>query len=238
MTRALKEDAYDPDGARKLLDEAGVKDLKLKVWAMPVARAYDPDRQGQREMIKADFAKIGVDADRVNPLDDFLRRSSAKDHDGAVLLGWTRRQWRPGQFSGALAELRSGRRQEPGRMVQPALRGPHRKAKVTTDPAERARPLQEAQAIFKEEAPWATLAHSLDTVAMSKQVKNYRIDAFGAHRFDKVDLADSGGKRCTHFPLAFGAALGSTYSKLSRRRLSQGRHRTRRAGGSAGGLSL
>ena len=65
-----------------------------------------------------------------------------------------------------------------------------RKAKVTTDPAERARLYREAQAIFKEQAPWATLAHSLDSVAMSKRVKNYRIDAFGAHRFDKVDLAD------------------------------------------------
>ena len=55
-------DAYDPDGAKKLLDEAGVKDLKLKVWAMPVARAYNPDGKKSAEMIKADFARIGVEA--------------------------------------------------------------------------------------------------------------------------------------------------------------------------------
>ena len=57
-------------------------------------------------------------------------------------------------------------------------------------PGRAGRLYREAQAIFKEQAPWATLAHSLDSVAMSKRVKNYRIDAFGAHRFDKVDLAD------------------------------------------------
>ena len=33
------DDAYDPEGAKKLLDEAGIKDLKLKLWAMPVARS-------------------------------------------------------------------------------------------------------------------------------------------------------------------------------------------------------
>ena len=45
----LKDDAHDPDAARKLLDEAGVTSLEMKLWAMPVARPYAPIRVGQRK---------------------------------------------------------------------------------------------------------------------------------------------------------------------------------------------
>ncbi len=35
---AIEDDAYDPDAAKKMLEAAGVKDLKMKIWAMPVQR--------------------------------------------------------------------------------------------------------------------------------------------------------------------------------------------------------
>ncbi|MGO4840497.1 ABC transporter substrate-binding protein, partial [Rhizobiaceae sp. 2RAB30] len=38
--KAIEDDKYDPEAAKKMLEEAGVKDLSMKVWAMPVSRPY------------------------------------------------------------------------------------------------------------------------------------------------------------------------------------------------------
>ena len=62
--------------------------------------------------------------------------------------------------------------------------------RMTADVAERTGLYEQAQVIFKREAPWATIAHSIVFMPMSDRVRNYRMDPLGAHRFDGVDLAD------------------------------------------------
>ena len=42
--------------------------------------------------------------------------------------------------------------------------------------------------IFKEEAPWATIAHSVVFMPMRKEVRGYKIDPFGGHVFYGVSL--------------------------------------------------
>jgi dipeptide transport system substrate-binding protein len=42
--------------------------------------------------------------------------------------------------------------------------------------------------IFHEQAPWATIAHSVVFMPMSTKVKNYKMNPLGSHRFDGVDL--------------------------------------------------
>jgi dipeptide transport system substrate-binding protein len=184
------DDAYDPDGAKKLLDDAGIKDLKLKLWAMPVARPYNPDGRKTADMIKADFARIGVEATIVTfDWGDYLHRSSAKDRDGAVLLGWTGDNGDPDDFLAQLLSCDAVGTANRAEWCNQGFQDLIVKAKATTDPAARADLYRQAQAIFKAEAPWATLAHSLATVAMSRKVTGYILDAFGEHRFDTVDLA-------------------------------------------------
>ena len=34
----IQDDPYDPEAAKKALEDAGVTDLKMKIWAMPVQR--------------------------------------------------------------------------------------------------------------------------------------------------------------------------------------------------------
>ncbi|MGB0084319.1 MAG: ABC transporter substrate-binding protein, partial [Rhodomicrobiaceae bacterium] len=87
---AVKDDPYDPAAAKKLLEEAGVKNLKMKIWAMPVQRPYNPNARRMAELIQADFAKVGVEAEIVSyEWGEYLKLSKDKNHDGAVLLGWT-----------------------------------------------------------------------------------------------------------------------------------------------------
>ena len=62
---AVEDDPYDPEAARKILEEEGVTDLSMNIWAMPVQRPYNPNARRMAELIQNDWAQIGVDARRV-----------------------------------------------------------------------------------------------------------------------------------------------------------------------------
>ena len=61
-------------------------------------------------------------------------------------------------------------------------------AKQVSDVAERTKLYEEAQVIFKEEAPWATIAHSIVFKPVRKEVTGFKIDPFGGHIFYGVDI--------------------------------------------------
>src|SRR5262249_7258910 len=95
----VEDDAYDPDAAKKMLQDAGVSSLSMKLWAMPVSRPYMLNARRAAELIQADFAKVGVTAEIVT-MDwaEYLNKSKAKDRDGAVMLGWTGDNGDPDNF--------------------------------------------------------------------------------------------------------------------------------------------
>ena len=187
---AVVDDGYDPDAAKKMLDEAGVKDLKMKVWAMPVQRPYNPNARRMAELIQADFAKVGVEVEIVSyEWGEYLKRSSEKDRDGAVLLGWTGDNGDPDNFLAVLLGCDAVGGANRAQWCNQPFEDLIQKAKITSDQAERTKLYEEAQVAFKEQAPWATIAHSLVTMPMSHKAKGYKMDPLGAHRFDGVDLA-------------------------------------------------
>src|SRR3546814_16273866 len=51
---AVKDDPYDPEAAKKLLEEAGVTDLQPSVWAMPGKRPYTPNDRRMDGLIRGD----------------------------------------------------------------------------------------------------------------------------------------------------------------------------------------
>ena len=63
-------------------------------------------------------------------------------------------------------------------------------AKRTNSVAERTKLYEQAQVIFKEEAPWFTIDHSVVYMPMSKNVIDYKLSPFGRHQFDGVDLKE------------------------------------------------
>jgi dipeptide transport system substrate-binding protein len=62
------------------------------------------------------------------------------------------------------------------------------KAKVVSDAAERTKIYEQAQLVFKEQAPWVTIAHSIVYMPVRKEVMDYKIDPFGGHIFYGVDI--------------------------------------------------
>ena len=63
-------------------------------------------------------------------------------------------------------------------------------AKASSDQAERTKLYEEAQVIFKREAPWATIDHSVGFTPISKKVTGFVMDPLGIHRFEGVDIAE------------------------------------------------
>lgn len=190
---AIKDDAYDPEAAKKLLEEAGVKDLSMEIWAMPVQRPYMPNARRAAEMMQADFAKVGVKVEIVSyEWGEYLKKSMEPGRKGAVIVGWTGDNGDPDNFLSVLLSCASA---EPG--------GANRafwcnkefsdllaKAKTATDHEERVKLYEEAQVIFKDQAPWATLAHSTQYVPMTKNVTGFVQSPLGDYVFDTVDLTE------------------------------------------------
>ncbi|MDS7594123.1 ABC transporter substrate-binding protein [Agrobacterium tumefaciens] len=189
----IKDDPYDPEAAKKLLEEAGVKDLSMKIWAMPVQRPYMPNARRTAELLQSDFAKVGVKVEIVSyEWGEYLKKSMEPGRDGAVILGWTGDNGDPDNFLSVLLSCASA---QPG--------GANRafwcnqefsdlltKAKQTSDVAERTKLYEQAQVIFKDQAPWATLDHSTQYVPMRKNVTGFQMSPLGDFVFDTVDIAE------------------------------------------------
>ncbi len=186
---AVQDYPYDPAAAKKLLAKAGVSGLKTNIWAMPVQRPYNPNARRMAELIQADWAKVGVDAKIVSfEWGEYLKRSKKGEHD-TVLLGWTGDNGDPDNFLfvllGCEAAKDSANR---ARWCHQPFEDLLLAAKATADVAERTKLYEKAQVIFKEEAPWVTIAHSIVFKPVRKEVVDFRIDPFGGHVFYGVDL--------------------------------------------------
>jgi dipeptide transport system substrate-binding protein len=187
----VQDDPYDPDASKKMLDEAGVSGLKMKIWAMPVQRPYNPDARKMAELIQADFSKVGVEVEIVSyEWGEYLERSKAKDRDGAVLLGWTGDNGDPDNFLAVLLGCSAVGGSNRAQWCYQPFEDLIQKAKVLPNNDAREPVYREAQVIFKEQAPWATIAHSVVFMPMSKKVMNYKMDPLGSHRFDGVDITE------------------------------------------------
>ena len=188
---AIEDDPYDPDAARAMLEEAGISDLSMKVWAMPVTRPYNPNARRMAELIQADFANIGVTVEIVSyEWGEYLKKSRELDRDGAILLGWTGDNGDPDNFLATLLSCAAVENSNRAQWCHEPYDKIVTEAKQTLDKDERTRLYEEAQVIFKEQAPWATIAHSLVFMPMSKNVQGYIMDPLGGHWFDGVDLTE------------------------------------------------
>jgi dipeptide transport system substrate-binding protein len=187
----IEDDAYDPAAAKAMLEAEGVTDLKMKVWAMPVSRPYNPNARRMAEMIQADFAAVGVDAEIVSyEWGEYLDRIKPVDRDGAILLGWTGDNGDPDNFLAYLLGCDAVGENNYAQWCNEEYNALVHEAKTRSDQAARAALYRQAQEIFKNEAPWATIAHSVVFMPMHNNVKGYIMDPLGIHSFEGVDIEE------------------------------------------------
>jgi dipeptide transport system substrate-binding protein len=189
---ATKAYPYDPARAKKLLAEAGyAKGFSTDIWAMPVARPYNPNARRMAEMIQADWAAIGVKAKIVTyEWGEYLKRSIKNSEHTTILLGWTGDNGDPDNFLHVLLGCDGAKKGgiNLARWCYKPFDDLITQAKRTPDVKKRTALYEKAQVVFKAQAPWATIAHSIVFKPMRKNVVDFRIDPFGGHDFYGVDL--------------------------------------------------
>ena len=188
---SLLGDFHSVDRAKELLAEAGVKDLKVKLLATRSPRPYSPNSAEVGVMISRDLAKVGVQATLSVPdqLGDYFRQSTAKDRDGAVVIGWTSDNGDPDNFLSLLFSCAAVGSSNRAQWCDEDLSKLLDKARVASDPAQRLALYSQAQQMIGDKAPIIAIAHSLVAVPMSKKVTGFMADPLGHHNFEGVDIA-------------------------------------------------
>lgn len=186
---ALQDFRHDPERARELLAEAGYPNgFALDVWAMPVSRPYNPNARKMAELIQDDLRQIGVNVRIVSfEWRDFLRRLRLGEHD-SVLLGWSGDLNDADNFLSPLlscAALRNGSNR--ALWCNETFDQLLADARATRDNATRDSLYEQAQILFKEQAPWLTIAHSTQYLAARQSIVGLRQSASGGVYFQQAE---------------------------------------------------
>jgi dipeptide transport system substrate-binding protein len=187
----VKDYPYDPEAAKKLLAAAGLANgFETDLWAMPVQRPYNPNARRVGELMQADLAKVGIKATIVSyEWGEYRKRLQNGDHQMAQ-IGWTGDNGDPDNFLHVLlgcdgAKVGGG---NTAKWCYKPFNDLIIEAEHTTDIEKRTDLYRKAQVIFKEEAPWFTIAHSIQFKPVRKEVVGFKLSPFGGHEFYGVDL--------------------------------------------------
>jgi len=188
---AIEADVYDPEEAKRILEEAGVTDLTTDIWAIPVSRPYNPNGQRMAELIQADWAAVGVTANIVTyEWTEYRERGKLEDRKGPFMIGWTGDNGDPDNFFATLFSCSAIGVSNYSSWCNDEFEATIQAAKATSDQEERTALYTKAQEIFKAEEPAMTIAHSKVFMPMKKTVLNYVMSPLGSHSFKDVDVQE------------------------------------------------
>ena len=144
---------------------------------MPVQRPYNPNAKRIAELMQADLAKVGVKAEiKTFEWGEYRKRMQAGEHQMGM-LGWTGDNGDPDNFLAVLLGCEAAKTN--GSNVAKFCHQPFedliQKAKTVTKPAERDALYKQAQVIFKEQAPWFTIAHAVQLKPVRKEVVDFKL---------------------------------------------------------------
>jgi dipeptide transport system substrate-binding protein len=191
--KAIKDDPYDPAAAKKLLADAGYPNgFTTDLWAMPVQRPYNPNARRIAELMQADLAKVGVTAEiKSFEWGEYRKRMQNGEHQSGM-LGWTGDNGDPDNFLAVLLGCDAAKSN--GSNVSKWCYQPFedliQKAKTTSNQKQRTELYEKAQVIFKEQAPWFTIAHAVQLKPVRKEVIDFKLSPFGRHTFYGVDIKE------------------------------------------------
>lgn len=187
----VKDDVFDPVLAKQLLKEAGLADgFSTDLWVMSVTRPHNPNPLLMGQMMQADLAAIGVKAEIKSPdWAEYAERMAHGEH-AMGLYGWSNGQGDPDAFFYGLLSCEVA--QSNGPNMAKFCHKPYddlvRRARTIADPTLRIPLYEEAQRIFKEQAPWMTIAHSKQQIVIRNEVENFRLSPFAGIRFYGVEI--------------------------------------------------
>lgn len=187
--RQVKDYEYSPEKARALLAKAGHPNgFETTLWALPVQRPYNPNGAQAAELIQADLAKVGIRTRIVKyEWAEYLKRAKAGESD-IGMFGWNGDNGDPDNFLATLLSCAAVGSSNYSQWCNKEYDELINKARQTTRPAERTKLYEKAQEVFKREAPWVPMAHSVVVQPMLKNVEGFRMSPFAIAQFYGVSL--------------------------------------------------
>ncbi|MFK0086733.1 ABC transporter substrate-binding protein [Pseudomonas sp. NPDC090755] len=185
----IKDVPYDPEKAKQLLKEAGVKEgTEITLWAMPVQRPYNPNAKLMAEMLQSDWKKIGINAKIVSyEWGEYIKRSKGGEN-GAMLIGWSGDNGDPDNWLGTLFGCDAIAGNNFSKWCDPEYDKLIKQAKATSDQAKRTELYKQAQHRLKDQVPMTPIAHSTVYQPMRSTVQDFKISPFGLNSFYGVSV--------------------------------------------------
>lgn len=183
---------YNPEKAKALLREAGYADgFSTQIWAIPVTRPYMPHGRRAAEMIQADWAAIGVEAEVISyEWSEYLTRARAGEAQ-VGMFGGIYDFPDPSQIPNNYFTCDSAGKPSPsniGAWCNKDFISIMNEAGSTTDQAEREKLYKKAQQVFHEDVPAVILGGADTITAVNKSVKGYVPAIFGTSRLSGVSV--------------------------------------------------
>ena len=181
---------YDVAKAKEALAKAGFPNgFEATLCYIPVSRPYNPNGKKMGEMVQADLAKIGIKLNLITyDWAAYLQKARDGQHE-MVLMGWTGDNGDPDNFLATLLSCQAAKNGSNfARWCNTTFDKYVDDAAASSDQNRRTQLYQQAQVIFKTEAPWVTIAHAKVYRALDKKVSGYKMSPFGTDNFYGVDF--------------------------------------------------
>lgn len=182
--KSLRDEPYMPSAGKKLLAEAGVPEgFATELW---VPAGERPARIAS--MMQADFAQIGVKVE-IKTLDaaEFTTRTRNGEHTLA-LMDETGGNGDPDSILNTLLGCETGGGRNVARWCNDEFQRLMMQGKAGIAIGDRQSYYEQAQALFKKQAPWFTLAYQIQSVPVRKSVTGFKASPFGRLTFIGVDI--------------------------------------------------
>ncbi|MBV7488668.1 MULTISPECIES: ABC transporter substrate-binding protein [Pseudomonas] len=186
----IKDAKYDPEKAKELLKEAGVKEgTEIVLWAMPVQRPYNPNAKLMAEMLQSDWAKIGLKV-KIQSYEwgEYIKRSKGGEN-GAMLIGWSGDNGDPDNWLNVLFGCDSLEGNNFSKWCDKKFDDIVKQAKRTSDQSKRTELYKQAQHVLKDAVPMTPIAHSTVFQPMRANVQDFKISPFGLNSFYGVSVS-------------------------------------------------
>ncbi|KII32479.1 peptide ABC transporter substrate-binding protein [Pseudomonas fluorescens] len=188
----IKDAPYNPEKAKELLKEAGVKEgTEIVLWAMPVQRPYNPNAKLMAEMLQSDWAKVGLKV-KIQSYEwgEYIKRSKGGENQ-AMLIGWSGDNGDPDNWLNVLFGCDSLEGNNFSKWCDKKFDDIVKQAKRTSDQGKRTELYKQAQHVLKDAVPMTPIAHSTVFQPMRANVQDFKISPFGLNSFYGVSVSVS-----------------------------------------------
>ncbi|MEJ5061513.1 MULTISPECIES: ABC transporter substrate-binding protein [unclassified Pseudomonas] len=186
----IKDAPYNPEKAKELLKEAGVKEgTEIVLWAMPVQRPYNPNAKLMAEMLQSDWSKIGLKV-KIQSYEwgEYIKRSKGGENQ-AMLIGWSGDNGDPDNWLNVLFGCDSLEGNNFSKWCDKKFDDIVKQAKRTSDQGKRTELYKQAQHVLKDAVPMTPIAHSTVFQPMRANVQDFKISPFGLNSFYGVSVS-------------------------------------------------